>query len=554
MKKDVIYIDADDEITSIVDKVQNSKLDLIALVLPKRCTILQSSVNMKILKKTVDESSKNLVLITSEAAILPIAGTASLYVAKNLQSKPIIPVAPSLDESTVTISGDEAEPNLDPQKSIGELAGVAAVSATVKKGDQESPIEIGDDPEIDKSKGDKKKKPKKDRKLAVPDFSKFRTKLFIGIGAFLALIGLWYLLFVVMPRAVITVQMQYNDLPINLTAIGNPAVNSLDAQKMIVPSKVQTIEKTETNKFQSTGQKNNGEKATGTMTITNCDSNKTKTVSAGTRLTASNGAVFITNTAVNVPGSNFSGGQCEGDGKKDVEVTSQNPGDQYNLSSRSYSISGYTNFSAYGSAMSGGTSKMVKVVSQSDCDSAKETILNKKYDDQKGQLESQLKSAGFTPVSDSFTTDTANASCSPAVGDEANESTATVKVKISMNGVSTDAMNTLIQNEVNNKIDESNEKMYESGINSGTITTNEKKPDGSFSFTYSGDAKTGVNQDSTEIAKSVAGKKYGPTVTAIKSYPGVSDVKVKYSPIWVKKTPKNIKHIKVVFAEPDGSQ
>src|SRR3982751_4813190 len=92
--KDVIYIDVDDEITSIIDKVENSPHKVVALVLPKRAASLQSIVNMKLLKRSADTADKNAVLITSEQALMPLAGAAGLHVAKNLQSAPEIPAAP----------------------------------------------------------------------------------------------------------------------------------------------------------------------------------------------------------------------------------------------------------------------------------------------------------------------------------------------------------------------------------------------------------------------------------------------------------------------------
>ena len=56
--KDTIYIDVDDEITAIIDKVITSKHKIVALVLPKRAVVLQSIVNMKLLKRTADEAKK----------------------------------------------------------------------------------------------------------------------------------------------------------------------------------------------------------------------------------------------------------------------------------------------------------------------------------------------------------------------------------------------------------------------------------------------------------------------------------------------------------------
>ena len=46
--KDTIYVDIDDEITGIIDKLRNSDAKVVALVLPKRATVFQSIVNMKL--------------------------------------------------------------------------------------------------------------------------------------------------------------------------------------------------------------------------------------------------------------------------------------------------------------------------------------------------------------------------------------------------------------------------------------------------------------------------------------------------------------------------
>ena len=42
-KKDTIYVDIDDEITGIIDKLRNSDGKVVALVLPKRATTFRVS-------------------------------------------------------------------------------------------------------------------------------------------------------------------------------------------------------------------------------------------------------------------------------------------------------------------------------------------------------------------------------------------------------------------------------------------------------------------------------------------------------------------------------
>src|SRR5579864_876609 len=92
--KDTVYIDVDDEITAIIEKVESAKEKVVALVLPKRAAVLQSLVNMRLLKRSAEKAAKNVVLITGEDILLPLAGAVGLHVAKNLQSKPEIPSHP----------------------------------------------------------------------------------------------------------------------------------------------------------------------------------------------------------------------------------------------------------------------------------------------------------------------------------------------------------------------------------------------------------------------------------------------------------------------------
>src|ERR1700732_4612877 len=129
--KDTIYIDIDDEITGIIDKLRGSSGKIVALVLPKRAAVFQSIVNMKLLKRAADDAKKNLVLITAEAGLLPLAGAAGVHVAKTLSSKPEIPSAPQTDDATeemVEETGDESEITAENagDQPVGKLAGLGA--------------------------------------------------------------------------------------------------------------------------------------------------------------------------------------------------------------------------------------------------------------------------------------------------------------------------------------------------------------------------------------------------------------------------------------------
>ena len=110
-KKDVIYIDIDDDITSVIEKVKTSKTSIVALVPPKRIGVLQSAVNLKLLQRAATSVKKRVVLITNDHALSGLAAGLSLPVAKNLQSKPEIPsiTAMKLDEEEGLSQSERAE-------------------------------------------------------------------------------------------------------------------------------------------------------------------------------------------------------------------------------------------------------------------------------------------------------------------------------------------------------------------------------------------------------------------------------------------------------------
>jgi len=143
--KDTIYIDIDDEITGIIDKVRASDGRILALVLPKRASVFQSIVNMKLLKRSADNAKKHIVLITSEAGLLPLAGAVGLHVAKTLQTKPEIPEAPLFDDHEETVEETADLPESLPitatagNRPVGELAGLAIT------GDDVETLEMEDD-------------------------------------------------------------------------------------------------------------------------------------------------------------------------------------------------------------------------------------------------------------------------------------------------------------------------------------------------------------------------------------------------------------------------
>jgi hypothetical protein len=184
--KDVIYLDVDDEITAIIDKVEAAKEKIVALVLPKRAAMLQSIVNMRLLKRSAAADGKSVVLITSEHALMPLAGAAGIHVAKNLQSKPEIPLSPHSGAEEALNSDEvlDSEPDEEPQK----LDYNSSVGALAAANDEPESIDLDDEDEKAATPAAAHPhKPSKGKGLSVPNFDRFRVLLIAGGAALVAL-------------------------------------------------------------------------------------------------------------------------------------------------------------------------------------------------------------------------------------------------------------------------------------------------------------------------------------------------------------------------------
>lgn len=540
--KETIYIDVDDEITTIIEKLNGSKHKIVALVLPKRAAVLQSIVNMKLLKRAATQSKKNIVLITSEAGLLPLAGAVKLHVAKTLSSKPAIPTAPDKSNEAVDLDDSEEsvdeEPEIDANKSIGALAGVP---------EDDEPIEVdqelSDDDKSDDKTDKKAKKGAKNKKLKVPNFDKFRTRLILAGLAFVLLGIGWYVAFFVMPKASVTIKSDNQTVTVDFPFTASTTTKTLDKDKAIVPATAKQTTKTDTEKVQATGKKDVGQKASGTVkftTTTNC-ATPVSDVPAGVTIT-SGGFNFVSTAGGSFSISGISGGKCVFT-TGSVPVVAAASGDSYNLNARNYAVSGLPSVTGQGSDMSGGTSKIVTVVSQDDVNNAKNKLADKSKDTAKKELSDGFKTDKLFILTETFAFTDPAVTTSPNVGDESSDVSVTSVITYSMLGIKREDLNALVVANANKQIDTSKQNISSDGLDSAVFRLNDKGDGKVQKLNVQSEAETGSHIDQEALKKQIAGKKSGDIQTMIQSYPGVKEVNVRFSPFWVSRAPKNTKRI-----------
>lgn len=537
MNKDVIYIDTEDDITAIIGKIKSSHEKIVALVPPKRIGVLQSAVNLRLLARMAQTSNKHLVIITNNRALTALSAVAMIPIAKNLQSKPEIAEAEELDM-------DENEDVIDgAQLPIDELA------RTVDKqsDDVDDAVETID---IENDSPTSSKTFSKNT-IKVPNFSNFRKKFFIGgaVAVLLAIFLVWAIIFA--PAAKIVITAKTESAPVSL-ALKLGGTDPTDISKGTVQTITKQIQQDQSVDFTATGTKDLGNKATGTMQITRTSiSNIPLSVPAGTSFTSGN-YVFLSTKAATLAATQV-GANGNIQDSTTIDVIASAPGEGYNLPAQSYkpSVSG---FSAKGSVMAGGTTKLSSmVVTADDIQKASQALSNLPTDTVKQQLIAQFTNGEFV-IDASFSASRATAVPVPTIDTEATDGKAklTSKVTYTITAIAKSEVQAYLDNALGKQVTDTNkQRIYDDGIDHVTMS-GYFKTDQIATVSIATVGQVGPSIDQDFVKQQSKGKRYGEIQSILSSIQGVTNVDVRFPYFWINTVPDDINKIQVEFQIQNG--
>lgn len=543
MQKDVIYIDVEDDITAIIGKVKESKEKVVALVPPKRIGVLQSAVNLRLLKRAADQRNKHLVLITNNQALLGLASSASIPVAKNLQSKPEVPEIPALavDDDDDIIDGESLP--------VGEHAATTEAKPAVP---DSAVAELNIDDDTPKKAappvaGSKPTKPRVKSGVKVPSFNSFRKKLLIfgSLGVALLIFLIWAIWFA--PRATIVIDARTSDRDVRTTATVGADLET-NAEQATIRAIVEQEKKSASVEFDATGTKDVGEKATGTVTFaTNSISNLGTTIPAGTQLTSSGGQAFATAQSVTLTLNNYNGAT--------VGIVAAANGEQYNGATGAMSGAPSGISAQLSGSTSGGTSKTIKIVLQADVQKAKQQLAEQNTDEAKKALRAAFPS-DVKVIDSSFVAAVNDPTSTPAIGEEAPSGKAKLssETTYTLTGIPTSDLDTFLKNSLEETLtSKDQQRVYETGIKSVKFS-DFKQTARNATVAISATGQIGPKINDAQIKEDVKGKRYGEVQADLKAIDGVNDADVKFWPFWVNTVPNDTNKIKIEFKLKDGTQ
>jgi len=398
----VIYVELDEEITSIFDRIKRTPGKILALVIPRRAIALQSVVNLKILKKKIDETGKEIIVVTSDPNGLMLAQKAGINAIEKFFEK--------------SSSTKENQPQQVQQKNERpvRLSGEKVSLSQVIRSNPPSmiPLLIARIKEYLK----KRKQAKETRIVFVtPNKQALFTLILVSVLLLLAIayIALPGATIYLTPKATIldpSFNITFLDYDKNRTYIESDAFNTI-----VIPTHVVDPPPFTKNIIHSsTGKTSKGTKARGVITIVNL-SGAPWELSAQTRFQTDSGLIYRIPDAVRVPAGrlNIPGNLDVTAIADDFDANNQVIGDRGNIGPAKFFLPGIKNpenkkklYAETKTGMSGGSTQTVKNISKEDVEaaisSAKKEVNVSAVDDLKKYLEQQnlINKTNFSILND----------------------------------------------------------------------------------------------------------------------------------------------------------
>lgn len=591
MNKDVIYIEPEHDITDILANIKGAKSKIVALVPPKKSTVLRSAVNFKLIAKAATKSEKTVVLITSDESLIRLANNVKMPTAKTLQSKPKLP---ELDDAAEF--GDKEEPEASSEEVIDDDAATKeeakdtkAEKTAKKKESKKAPsaseiaeasedAEKGDDVEeiIDDEKEEKKPKAKAAAKknTKVPNFKKYRKFVIIGAILIVLLTALSVWANVIAPAAKIAVKVRTSaqNFSKNITLVTDNS--KADPENGVFYMEEKTATKKANADFEATGQKDVGTKATGTITIIRP---KNETITASNRnfsipklsTFTINGKKYIVKDggSANVGDDQYAckatlySSKCTtttdvSSGKITVEAAEN--GTEYNIAATSSgitsSISIPAGYKISASAMTGGTSKIIKIVSEEDVKNAEANLGKTGEAEVRAELAGEFNN-GYILIGSSFKAKEDKVSTSPLQGQEVGEGITPKIIRETtyvIYAVDRDDIDTYIRAQILQSIGDDTQEIYSTGITKEgeegedkVFFDSYKEEAGNFTAKLKSTVKTGPRVTPEMVAEKSYGEKVGRVKSMLTSINGVADVNIDTSYFWVTSIPSDPNKVEI---------
>jgi hypothetical protein len=341
----IVYLDADDEITSAATRIRTADAARIGLVLPFGSRVATSRINFRLLAREAQANGRRLDIVAPDASARALAASAGL------------PVFASVAEYEAALDGglDQEDAGAGASAAAGavaasaamkategtvplppaEAAGTAAGAAAGRSWEQVTPLDPGDQAQLDEIVGRSRQPPVARPRRRGPGGRTIAGLFALALALGLVVVAGATAAVLVLPTADITVTPRIEPVgPIAITITADPRVTAVDPDAVVIPAQTLDIPVEVSGEFPATGKRVEETRAKGKVRWTNCDPTAAYTIRRGTIVKTSGGTSFATAEQVLLSVAGLSGSppkltvRCT---TNDVDVTAVEPGKDGNV-------------------------------------------------------------------------------------------------------------------------------------------------------------------------------------------------------------------------------
>lgn len=543
---EIIYLEPDEEITSVIDKIKNASSNKLGLVVPRDAVLLQSVINLRLLSKEAINLKKDIAVVTNDKIGRNLAAQVGLSVYNSIEEqKPVYQAPPPKIETDEVLEIDMA-PKVEEEKSIPGIKVHNYQDKSVVWKKRERPV-FHSEKEVSNVTSEivNSKQPLVHSSLK-KDLTSYKKIIWpvAGILTVLILIACYLLI----PKVQATVTVPSEDLIKSLPIVVSSQIKQTNVDQSVLPGTLVEVNDSKKEKFVTTGKKNIGEKSKGTITFYNNLDSNAHALDAGTKLSNSS-KTFVLNNAITIPGAGVSGGSVV-PGTVKAEIQAESPGEDYNVKAGRFTILGLSaaqQDGIYGqsqNALTGGMSKEVQVLSQEDYDKAKAKIIDELSKTTQKELEVKTKDQKILDkalvVPDPEITTTAN------VDQEASDFEMEIKYKKQVLIFNQEDLNKLLITILEKQVPADKNVAIAKGEDVTLVVDKTAYDKGEMNLTANVIAKIATKVDEEKIKKAILGKKIQDAESYIQNQPGVTQVELTFKPKWwLKKVPDLERNVNV---------
>ena len=554
MDPKIIYVESEDDITDVIGKLKQTGAKTIQLTPVRGSIALKSLINLRILLRTAKQAGQTISIATSDPTIRRLATTANIETlsASGIREEPISDPETEKVETKETETEEIVEETKEPgKKSIKKI--------TRKTEEQEEEVIVSSDLEDKQDDEEEEEKAKK-----VPSFDKYRKWIIIGAVALIVLIGfiVWATIFA--PRVDITAYIKTTKRSLSDYFTNSITFTDKEADESIADAKFLLEEHTISDKssvdFEATGEKNIGNTATGTITVSRTGSSSTSALTIAKGATIKHGdKSYTVSEDLSLRGATASSDveicnitdTCFKDGviTGALKVTANGQGASFNTSETSgWTIKSGTFVTA--TAISGGTDKIVKIITDEDVRKATDSLTTNGLTCSTENLPLDWPE-NLLVVRDTKTATTGTPTSIPKVGEEVREGVTPkleAESKCTLYGIEKAKINSFIEEKVNASIsNETGRKIFSTGIENAWMAkrTADDKGRPQTAKLETNSIQIGPALTVEDIFEYAQGRPVNEVNNWLRTQNGVTNVQIDVSFFWVSRIPSDVNKVNI---------